>query len=182
MRLPAFPLSAFDGRMPVVSQHFSGPKHKGVDIDYRAVASDPPWSGTNDERRTKLFHFPPAGVVVVRAAAPGIVSISHDRPNGGSVRIRHPGGFSTLYLHLHKRLVDVGQELAGGEPLGTAGVPGPGQFGHLHFEVRGPGENARDPLPMLDGSEVFDNAGGLLGPFDRAGRGRRREKTADGCS
>lgn len=165
MKLAAFPLSAFAGRLPVVSQGIRGDRHKGVDIDFRAIASDPPWSGKNDEQRTKNCYFPPPGVVVVRAAAPGIVSISHQRSNGGSVRIAHPGQLSTLYLHLAQRLVDVGDEVAAGQAIGTAGVPGPGQFGHLHFEVRGPGETPRDPVPLLDGATVFDNAGGRVGPF-----------------
>lgn len=181
-RLPAFPLSAYEGRMPVVSQERKGDRHKGVDIDYRALASDPAWKGRNTEQRTKLFFFPAKGVVVVRAAAPGIVVISHERSNGGSVRVRHADGDSTLYLHLAKRLVDVGQEVAAGEPIGAAGVPGPGQFGHLHFEVRGPGETARDPLPLLEGAEVFDNDGGLVGPFVHAGGGRRKKGAKDGCS
>lgn len=183
-RLPAFPLSAFDGRMPVVSQGFKGTRHKGVDIDYRATSEDPTWPGPRkpSEQRTKNFYFPPAGTVVVRAAAPGIVVISHELKNGGSVRVRHADGDSTLYLHLAKRLVEVGQELRAGEPLGTAGVPGPGQFGHLHFEVRGPGETARDPEPLLEGAEVFDNAGGLIGPFGSAGGGRRGGTKDGRCS
>ncbi len=182
-RLPAFPLSAFDGRLPVVSNPFKGDRHKGVDVDYRALASDPPWKGKNTEQRTRLYYFPPKGVVVVRAAAPGLVVISHERTNGGSVRVRHADGDSTLYLHLAKRLVDVGQEVRAGEPIATAGVPGPGQFAHLHFEVRGPGELARDPVPLLQGAEVFDNEGGPVGPFGAAGASRRESKGAkDGCS
>lgn len=169
MKLPVFPLSAFAGRLPVISNPMRLPKHKGVDVDFRAIPSDPPWSGKNDERRTRGYYFPPAGVVVVRAAAPGIVRISHELKNGGSVRVAHPGGWSTLYLHLHQRLVDVGQEVAAGEPIGTAGVPGPGQFGHLHFEVRQSGEVPSDPAPLLEGARILDNSGADLGPFARAG-------------
>lgn len=179
MKLPAFPLSAFEGRLPVVSQGFRGSRHKGVDIDYRAAASDPPWSGRNDERRTRLFYFPPAGVVIVRAAAPGIVRLSHERVNGGSIRIGH-GAFSTLYLHLAKRSVVPDERVEAGQPIGLAGVPGQGQFGHLHFEVRGPGETAVDPVPLLEGATVYDDAGGVIGPFARAGAPRRPEGATDG--
>lgn len=168
-RLTVFPLSAYEGRRPVVSQGFKGALHKGVDIDYAALPTDPKWRGHDDEQRSRRHYFPPAGTVIVRATAPGIVSISHERTNGGSVRVKHPGGVDTLYLHLHQRLVEVGEEVAAGQPLGTAGVPGPGKFGHLHFEVRGPGETARDPVPLLAGATIYDNAGGPLGPFGRAG-------------
>lgn len=170
-----FPLSAYDGRRPVVSQEFRGARHKGVDIDYRATSEDPTWPGKGQpsEVRTKHFYFPPAGVVVVRAAAAGVVRLSHDLPNGGSVRVEHPGRASTLYLHLARRVVVPGERVAPGQPLGYAGVPGPGQFGHLHFEVRGPGETAVDPVPLLEGATVLDNAGGVVGPFAHAGASRR---------
>jgi len=181
VKLPTFPLSGFDGRMPVASNPYAGARHKGVDLCFRALSSDPKFAGRPDAQRTKLFFFPPPGIVVVRAAGAGIVTISHERGNGGSVRVLHPGGISTLYLHLAERLVDVGQELGAGEPIGTAGGPAPGEFSHLHYEVRGPGETHRDPMASLVGSEVLDNAGGLLGPFDRAGKGRRKEGP-DGCS
>ena len=179
MKLQVFPLSAYDGRMPVVSQERRGDRHKGVDIDYRALASDPAWKGRNTEQRTKLFYFPPAGVVLVRAVEPGIVRLSHELGNGGSVRIGH-GGFSSLYLHLAKRLVVEGETVTAGQPIGTAGVPGPGMFGHLHFEVRGPGETSLDPVPLLEGASVYDNAGGLVGPFVRAGGRRRVTEVVDG--
>lgn len=183
MKLAAFPLSVFAGRMPVVSQGFRGARHKGVDVDFRALASDPAWSGVNTEQRTKLFFFPPAGVVLVRAAADGIVRLSHELKNGGSVRVEHAGDrrLSTLYLHLATRAVAPGEHVEAGQVIGTAGVPHAGQFGHLHFEVRGPGETPLDPVPLLDGAAVYDNAGGLVGPFAAAGESRR-EAPKDGCS
>lgn len=165
MKLPVFPLSAYDGRLPVISQGLRLPSHKGVDIDYRALASDPPWTGVNTAQRTRHYWFPPYGTVVVRAAAAGIVRISHELGNGGSVRIAHPSGWGTLYLHLAKRLVDVGQEVRAGEPIGTAGGDR-GGFGHLHFELR-QGEAPVDPAAALDGARIYDNAGGELGPFAR---------------
>jgi len=182
VKFQAFPLSAFDGRLPVVSQGFRPPRHKGVDIDYRAVPGDPRWSGVNTERRTKLFYFPPAGVVVVRAVADGVVRISHELRNGGSVRVAHGNDLASLYLHLAHRSVVVGERVRAGQALGLAGVPGRGQFGHLHFEVRGPGETPVDPVPLLDGATVFDNAGGEVGPFALAGAGRRPPRGTDGCS
>lgn len=176
--LPAFPLSAFAGRMPVVSQEMRGARHKGVDIDYRALATDPPWPGKNTEQRTKLFYFPPPGTVVVRAAADGIVRISHERSNGGSIRIAHGNAQATLYLHLARRLVVPEERVKAGQAIGYAGVPRDGEFGHLHFEVRGPGETAVDPVPLLDGATVYDNAGGVVGPFARAGAERRPKGVA----
>lgn len=176
LKMGVFPLSAFDGRMPVVSQEFRPPKHKGVDIDYRATSEDPTWPGPRkpSEQRTQLFYFPPAGVVVVRATAPGVVRISHKLPNGGSVRVQHGSELATLYLHLARRFVVPDERVTEGQPLGLAGVPGPGQFGHLHYEVRGPGETPLDPVPLLEGATVLDNAGGVVGPFAQAdGSGRR---------
>lgn len=174
-----FPLSGYAGRPPVVSQEFRGARHKGVDLDFRALPSDPPWDGVNTEHRTKLFAMPPKGTLPVRAWRAGIVRLSHELANGGSVRIEHAGDrrLSSLYLHLATRAVPPGEHVEAGQVIGTAGVPHAGQFGHLHFEVRGPGETPLDPVPLLVGAEVLDYAGAPMGPFAHAGSGRRGETT-----
>ncbi|MFN7132926.1 MAG: peptidoglycan DD-metalloendopeptidase family protein, partial [Myxococcales bacterium] len=56
---------------------------------------------------------------------------------GNHVAIRHPNGFTTVYLHLKKGSVAVtqGQTVSCGDKLGEVGSSGCSTGPHLHFEV-----------------------------------------------
>jgi murein DD-endopeptidase MepM/ murein hydrolase activator NlpD len=58
------------------------------------------------------------------------------------------GGYETLYAHLASAGVRIGQWVAAGERLGTAGCTGSCTGTHLHFELRHDGI-AVDPAPLL---------------------------------
>ncbi len=81
----------------------------------------------------------------------GIVRVkSYDRYGYGHyVLVRHLNGLETLYGHLSKVGVEVGQELKAGELLGYGGNTGRSTGPHLHFEVRYHGVS-------IDPEEVFD--------------------------
>ncbi len=81
----------------------------------------------------------------------GIVRVrSYDRYGYGHyVLVRHLNGLETLYGHLSKVEVEVGQELSAGQKLGYGGSTGRSSGPHLHFEVRYHGAS-------LDPEEVFD--------------------------
>ena len=113
----------------------------------------------------------PQGTPVV-ALAPGVVrrvTPLSDPVNGGSVRIRHEGGYQTAYVHLSGVFVAEGQQVAGGQPIGLSGgepgLPGSGRSTgpHLHLIVYRPtGDGsieAVDPLDAVDwasmGVEVY---------------------------
>lgn len=93
----------------------------------------------------------------ITAAFDGVVRMAnYDRYGYGHyVLIRHYNGVETLYGHLSKRLVQVGQEVKAGELIGLGGSTGRSTGPHLHFEVRYQG-NAIDP------NEFFDFATGCL--------------------
>jgi len=64
-----------------------------------------------------------------------------DDPYGLVVTIRHDFGYQgqrlyTVYAHLDKILVNVGQEVKTGDTLGLVGTTGMTTGPHLHFEVR----------------------------------------------
>jgi murein DD-endopeptidase MepM/ murein hydrolase activator NlpD len=76
----------------------------------------------------------------IRAAFTGQVSrVSYERRGYGHyVFIEHPelGISKTVYAHLSKKLVKVGQVVQAGEPIGLGGNSGRSTGSHLHFEIR----------------------------------------------
>jgi len=51
--------------------------------------------------------------------------------------MQHPNGYVTLYAHLEKVFVSVGEYIEKGESLGLMGNTGRSTGCHLHFEVHG---------------------------------------------
>lgn len=95
----------------------------------------------------------------VFSAFDGIVRMrSYDRNGYGYyVLVRHRNGLETLYGHLSKISVEVGQEVRAGDILGLGGSTGRSTGPHLHFEIRYQGLS-------INPTEVFDfNYGRLKG-------------------
>lgn len=77
----------------------------------------------------------------IYAAASGKVIISRTGGyNGGYgtyVVISHPNGTQTLYAHMSKNLVSVGESVEQGQQIGAIGMTGKTTGPHIHFEIRG---------------------------------------------
>jgi murein DD-endopeptidase MepM/ murein hydrolase activator NlpD len=77
---------------------------------------------------------------VVRAAQPGrVIAVGALRGfegYGNLVEVGLGGGYVALYAHLADWRVRVGEEVAAGQRLGTAGCTGWCTGTHLHFELR----------------------------------------------
>ena len=85
----------------------------------------------------------------VEAARAGRVVWTGPRDGWGLlVMVAHGRGIRTLYAHLSRIDVHVGQWVSGGALLGLVGSTGEATGPHLHFEVRVDGA-AVDPLPHL---------------------------------
>jgi murein DD-endopeptidase MepM/ murein hydrolase activator NlpD len=88
----------------------------------------------------------------VTAAAPGVVEavgyVTGYDGYGQIVAVDLGGGLEALYAHLSWVRVHLGESVAAGEKLGTAGCTGYCMGTHLHFELREDGE-AFDPAPLL---------------------------------
>ncbi len=105
------------------------------------------WSGMN------------AGRDIV-AAADGVVIARHDGEwdhcstadcapgNGNYVKIQHPNGRTTIYLHMKtwSVAVQVGQSVSCGQHLGQMGSSGYSTGPHLHFGVYQPSGSVTDPF------------------------------------
>jgi murein DD-endopeptidase MepM/ murein hydrolase activator NlpD len=78
----------------------------------------------------------PAGEPVL-AAADGVVALVGDHFFGGnSVFVDHGDGLVSMYLHLSRASVELGQQVERGQPVGAVGDTGRATGPHLHFGLR----------------------------------------------
>jgi murein DD-endopeptidase MepM/ murein hydrolase activator NlpD len=91
----------------------------------------------------------PRGTPVLAAGA-GVVTWAAPKSGawGKLVVLRHADGVRTLYAHLSRITVHLGDVVAGGTIIGRVGATGDATGPHLHFEVRVDGA-AIDPLGAL---------------------------------
>jgi murein DD-endopeptidase MepM/ murein hydrolase activator NlpD len=72
----------------------------------------------------------------VHATAAGTVTYAGYRSDYGKVvEIDHGNGIATLYAHLHRYIVSVGQRVAEHEQIGFLGSSGRSSGPHVHYEV-----------------------------------------------
>lgn len=126
------------GANPQIYKRFGMPGHEGLDI--RALTN------TN-----------------VYCCASGTVYEVHtnpkDHPYGIHVRVRHKDGYRTVYGHLARAMVSVGQFVDAGQVLGKADSTGASTAAHLHLTLERDGATARketkypkdvlDPTPFM---------------------------------
>jgi murein DD-endopeptidase MepM/ murein hydrolase activator NlpD len=86
----------------------------------------------------------------VYAAGDGKVVYTGSKGDGYGVMVRidHGEGFETLYAHLSKSVVNIGDEVFKGQRIAISGNTGRSTGAHLHFEVRVDGV-PRNPLLYL---------------------------------
>lgn len=77
----------------------------------------------------------PAGAPVVAVAGGAVVSASFDTTNGRMVRLRHPSGYESYYLHLSRFAPGVrpGARVDQGQTIGFVGSTGLATGPHLHY-------------------------------------------------
>jgi murein DD-endopeptidase MepM/ murein hydrolase activator NlpD len=82
-----------------------------------------------------IDYVAPAGTPV-QAVGPGTVIAAGDSGAGGKmVKLRHPGYFETMYLHLSHILVKQGAYIAKGDLIGLVGATGLATGPHLDFRI-----------------------------------------------
>jgi murein DD-endopeptidase MepM/ murein hydrolase activator NlpD len=101
---------------PITSPFGGRRHHPGLDID--GVTGDPVVAASG-------------GTVLLAGAAPAGYS-----GYGNVVMIDHGGGIATLYAHLSRVDVAMGQPVQQGQQIGAIGATGEATGDHLHFEVR----------------------------------------------
>jgi murein DD-endopeptidase MepM/ murein hydrolase activator NlpD len=112
----------------ITSPFGDGRNHPGIDID--GETGDP-------------VEAAGAGTVVLAGPAPSPYS-----GYGNIVAVDHGGGIATLYAHLSRVDVAMGQAVQQGQLIGAIGSTGASTGSHLHFEVR-EANHPVDPAPWL---------------------------------
>ena len=91
----------------------------------------------------------------VRAVGDGVVEFAGwTNGYGNVVELTHGSGKSTLYAHLSRKDVKVGQRVGQGQRLGAVGMTGWATGPHLHFEFRVNGQH-QDPLRVARSTETL---------------------------
>lgn len=99
-----------------------------------------PFGGENVEVHKGLDIAAPYGSPV-KAMAKGTVEFAGLRGGfGNCIMLKHGNGFETLYGHLSKILVKVGQQINIGQQIGNVGSTGRSTGPHLHYEIHRYGE------------------------------------------
>ena len=88
--------------------------------------------------------------VFVQAVADGeVVGAGQGERAGGWVKISHPQGVETVYVHISKLRVQTGDSVAKGERIAEVdGATGNAVQPQLHFELRLDGQSV-DPVPFI---------------------------------
>jgi len=108
-----------------ITQYYKGWRHAGVDIAC-------PW-----------------GVAIRAAQAGKVIRVQYGRTGYGyNIIIDHGGGKQTLYGHLSRIDVEVGEWVEKGEAIAAEGSTGRSSGPHLHFEVRVGGSTV-NPLSYI---------------------------------
>jgi murein DD-endopeptidase MepM/ murein hydrolase activator NlpD len=73
----------------------------------------------------------------IYATADGtIIQARSDKIGGKTIKIKHMFGYVTVYCHMSKFLVKVGQKVKRGETIGWVGSTGKARGPHVHYEVQ----------------------------------------------
>lgn len=123
----------------------------------------PPTQSASSQHMALDFAYQDGSTRDVFCAADGEVVLC--RPGqgyGNYVMVDHRDAsgrhlITTLYAHLEKIYVRLGQKVVGGQAIGKEGNSGTGTGPHLHFEVRLPNSTRVDPTPYLKGTMVIAN-------------------------
>ncbi len=102
-----------------------------------------------------------------RTVGDGVVSFAGSQTGYGNVVfVKHRNGHETVYAHLSKINVRVGQSVAQGDTIGLVGATGWATGPHLHFEFRVNGVH-QDPMTIARQSETVPVPMAALPTFKR---------------
>ncbi|MCC6002244.1 MAG: peptidoglycan DD-metalloendopeptidase family protein [Pararhodobacter sp.] len=111
-------------------------------VNSRAVRHTSGFGNRRDPRtgRTRMHSgvdwAGPQGTPIMATASGTVTHAGWQGGYGNTVIIRHEFGIETLYAHLHRIDVNVGQRVSRGDRIGGMGTTGRSTGVHLHYEIR----------------------------------------------
>jgi murein DD-endopeptidase MepM/ murein hydrolase activator NlpD len=105
-------------------------------------------AGGRDEPHPGVDIAVSIGSLVRAAGGASVRQAGEDPEYGRFVLLEHPEEFQTMYGHLSRILVTVGDTVVAGQVIGLSGNSGRSTAPHLHFEIRQRGSSL-DPLTMV---------------------------------
>ncbi len=78
----------------------------------------------------------PHGTPVLASGSGRVVFAGYRGANGNLVKIRHPNGYTTWYLHLSRIHVKLGQHVSQGHVIGRVGATGVATGPHLDYRIQ----------------------------------------------
>ena len=102
-----------------------------------------------------------SGTTIYAANKGKVITSTYNTAYGNYVVIDHGGGVATLYAHMTKRLVSVGDTVKQGQKIGTVGSTGYSTGPHLHFEIIKDGDYI-DPVTQYAGFRIVHKDGRVL--------------------
>ena len=102
----------------------------------------------------------------VVSVAPGVVTLAGWTGGGGrTVKVRHPNGYETEYLHLSAITVKQGMRISQGELVGRVGQTGLATGPHLHYGLKKNGSYVNPTLEHRNMPPGDPVAAGLMSVF-----------------
>ena len=102
-----------------------------------------------------------------RTVGDGVVAFAGSQNGYGNVIfVKHRGNTETVYAHLSRVMVKVGDSVSQGQTIGLVGATGWATGPHLHFEVRINGVQ-HDPMKVAQQSETIPVAAAAKPAFER---------------
>jgi murein DD-endopeptidase MepM/ murein hydrolase activator NlpD len=130
----------------------------------------------------------PHGADVVAVASGTVVSATFDGTNGRMVRLRHPSGYESYYLHLSAfgPSIRAGAQVTQGQVVGRVGSTGLATGPHLHYGLRKNGVFVNplrehrnlppgEPVPAAAMQAFHAERDRALAELDRAAQQQQRE-------
>jgi murein DD-endopeptidase MepM/ murein hydrolase activator NlpD len=116
---------------------------------YRLSAGFAQVGGRWAHRHTGQDFAAPIGTPIRSVMAGKVILVQFAGPYGRHVKVRHANGTVTMYCHMSRFSVRVGQSVRAGSQVGAVGMTGNTTGPHVHFEVRPGGGSPINPLPWL---------------------------------
>jgi len=92
----------------------------------------------------------PRGTFVRAAFGGTVVYVGNSETAGKWVKLTHPNGLRTKYMHLNSTLVESGDVVGPGDVIGTVGSTGTATGNHLHFQMENENGTSMDPTDCYD--------------------------------